>query len=525
MSDAAKLAKISTKGGFNLFWGVALSSVISAVGIMIVAGILEEGEYGLVTIAITAPTLISLIRDLGVDQATIKYTAQYNHQNQPEKIKNLLTAGILFEIFMGLLLSLFSYLISGFIASQIFDRPEIVLLIQIASFIIIGDALFKISNSAFIGYEKMQYHALILIAQSLFKTILMIVLVLSDFGVLGAVVGQTVAYIMVGIFGITLLFFNIFRKLEINTIKHEIISNLKRMFSYGLPLSGAAILFGFMTQFYTFLIAIYLSDQIVGNYTLAINFAVLVGFFVQPVSIIMFPAFSKIDGQKDPKTLQNVFRFSVKYASLLIVPAAFMVMALSQPAVATLFPGKYEFTPLFLSLYLIQYLFTAFGTLISDNLIKGQGRTDLNLKLTLLNTLLGIILGLTLIPLYGVIGLIASILFSAIPSAIISLWWIKKHYEATINYQSSIKILLASSVSAIFTYAIVLFVPVSSWIILILGASIFFVTYLVAAPLIGAINKDDTENLKEMLRALGPLARILNIHLNLIEKLTEIFQK
>jgi len=91
LSNAAKLAKISTKGGFNLFWGVALSSIISAVGIMIVAGILEEGEYGLVTIALTAPTLIALIRDLGVDQATIKYTAQYNHQNKPDKIKKILT--------------------------------------------------------------------------------------------------------------------------------------------------------------------------------------------------------------------------------------------------------------------------------------------------------------------------------------------------------------------------------------------------------------------------------------------------
>ena len=520
MSNAAKLAKISTKGGFNLFWGVALSSVISAVGIMIVAGILEEGEYGLVTIALTAPTLIALIRDLGVDQATIKYTAQYNHQDKPEKIRNLLSAGITFEILLGLVLSLFSYLISGFIASQIFNRPEIILLIQIASFTIIGDALFKISISAFIGFEKMQYYSLILIAQSLFKTILMIVLVLSDFGVLGAVVGQTVAFIMVGLFGIFLLYFNIFRKLKINDIKREIISNLKSMFSYGLPLSGAVILGGFMAQFYTFLIAIYLSDQVVGNYTLALNFAVLVGFFVQPVATIMFPAFSKIDGQKDSKTLQNVFRFSVKYASLLIIPATFMVIALSQPAVSTLFPGKYELTPLFLSLYLIQFLYTAFGLFVSENLIKGQGRTDLNLKLSLLNTVLGVILSLTLIPFYGVVGLIVTILFSMLPSIIISLWWIKKQYNATINYQSSVKIILASSLSAIFSYVVVLFLDVAIWIILVLGAVIFLFTYLITAPLIGAINREDTENLKEMLKALGPLAPFFNILLNIIEKFT-----
>ena len=197
-----------------------------------------------------------------------------------------------------------------------------------------------------------------------------------------------------------------------------------------------------------------------------------------------------------------------------------MVIALSQPAVSTLFPGKYELTPLFLSLYLIQFLYTAFGLFVSENLIKGQGRTDLNLKLSLLNTVLGVILSLTLIPFYGVVGLIVTILFSMLPSIIISLWWIKKHYNATINYQSSVKIILASSLSAIFSYVVVLFLDVAIWIILVLGAVIFLFTYLITAPLIGAINREDTENLKEMLKALGPLAPFFNILLNIIEKFT-----
>ena len=90
MSNAVKLAKTSTKSGFNLFWGTAFSSIISAIGVMIVAGILEEGQYGLIGIALTAPQLIQLIRDFGVDQATIKYIAQYKHENKPTKIKNII---------------------------------------------------------------------------------------------------------------------------------------------------------------------------------------------------------------------------------------------------------------------------------------------------------------------------------------------------------------------------------------------------------------------------------------------------
>lgn len=525
VSDAIKLAKTSTKGGFNLFWGVAVSSLISSLGVMIVAGILEEAEYGLFAIALTAPNLIQIVRDLGVDQATIRYVARYNHESKPAKIKNILTAGLTFEFLLGLTLSAVSFLLSGFIASELFNQPEITPFIQIASFTIFGSALFKIADSTFIGYEKMQYHSTTLVIQSSLKTILMITLVISNFGVYGAILGHTIAILVTGISGLTILYFKFYKKLNNKNNKKEIKQTLKQMFKYGLPLSGTAILNGFTTQFYAFLIAIYLSNQIVGNYNLATNFAVLVAFFVTPVTTLLFPAFSKLDAKKDPKTVQNVFQYSVKYASLLIVPTTLMVVSLSTPAVATLFPGKYEFTPLYLSLYVLLYLYTSIGYLSSGNLIKSQGRTDINLKLAILTTTLGIFLGISLIPAFEAVGIIAANLISVLPTLIIYLWWIKKHYNATIDWKSSTKILAASTLSATVTYTFVAITNLPNWITLILGASLYLTTYIIFSPLIGAINQNDTKNLKEMLKALGPITIILTIPINLIEHLTKKTQK
>ncbi len=387
MSDAIKLAKTSTKGGFNLFWGVAVSSIISALGVMIVAGILEESQYGLVGITLTVPNLLIIIRDMGVDQATIKYTAQYNYQNKQTQIKNIIKISITFEFILGTILSIITYFLAGLIA-QLFNRPEITPFIQIASLTIFGDALFKTANSTFVGIEKMQYQSITLILQSSLKAIISIILVISNFGVYGAIIGHTIGFTIAGIFAIILMYTQIFKKLKNSENKTSFLKTIKRMLRYGLPESGALIMTGFLIQFYAFLIAFYLSDQIIGNYNLALNFSVIVAFFVQPIQTLLFPAFSKIDAKKDPKTLRNVFRFSVKYSSLLVLPATFMVMALSQPAVAALFPGKYEQTPLYLSLYIIIFLYTAFGRLSSGNLIKSQGRTDINLKLGTLTTII-----------------------------------------------------------------------------------------------------------------------------------------
>ena len=147
----------------------------------------------------------------------------------------------------------------------------------------------------------MQYHSITLVFQSTLKTILMIALVLSNFGVYGAILGHTIAFLISGIVGITLLYFKIYKKLNNKNNKHEIKKTLKNMFKYGLPISGSIILNGFMAQFYAFLIAIYLSDQIVGNYNLALNFAVLVGFFDNTSSNHNVSSLLKNRRQKRPK--------------------------------------------------------------------------------------------------------------------------------------------------------------------------------------------------------------------------------
>jgi len=525
VSKAINLARTSARGGFNLFWGVAASSLISALGVIFVARILSPSEYGLFAIALIAPNIIQIVRDLGIDQATIKYTAQYNQENRPDNIKNVLASAITFELLLGSALSIVSYLLSGFLATNIFNRPELTPLIQMASFTIFGHALLKAAQAAFTGYEKMEYHSTTLIIQSALKAGLMILLVILGLGAYGAVIGHTTAYLIAGLTSILLLYITVYKKLRKENRKLEIFVTIKNLLRYGLPISGSIILNGFLTQFYSFLIAIYLSDLIVGNYQAAINFSVIVTFFVTPVTTTLFPVFSKVSPEKEPETLRSVFRSSVKYASLLVIPATFMLMALSKPAVYTLFGTKYEYTPLYLALYIIFYLYTAFGHLSAGNVLKGQGKTQLHFKITLIKSLVGVILSLTLIPMFGIFGFLAAHLAAELPSLTIMLWWIKKHYNVTIDWSSSIKILLSAATAAAITYAVTYVLNLANWITLIIGAAIFLTAYLVTAPLMGAINHTDIKNLKEMLRVLGPIVPLLDMPLNIIEKLIATFQK
>ena len=117
------------------------------------------------------------------------------------------------------------------------------------------------------------------------------------------------------------------------------------MLTYCLPLSFATIITALLPQFYAFMLPIhYVTDNVtIGNYGVAMNFVVLISFFIMPITTTMFPAFSKLDPEKDRDSLGNVFRFSVKYGALLLLPVIAIVMSLSEPAVATLFGNAYEY--------------------------------------------------------------------------------------------------------------------------------------------------------------------------------------
>ena len=101
MSKSLGLAKVSARGGFNVLWGLTISSIISAVGVMVVAGILPEEEFGLVSIVLIGPNIITTIRDLGLDRATIKYTTQYKTENNITKLKSIKVSGTLAELVLG----------------------------------------------------------------------------------------------------------------------------------------------------------------------------------------------------------------------------------------------------------------------------------------------------------------------------------------------------------------------------------------------------------------------------------------
>lgn len=108
MEKALEMGKISATGSFQLFIGKTTSTIIMAIGTIILARLMLPEEYGLYTVALIPPLMINLFQDWGISPAMTKYIAHYKATNKDENIHNIIAAGLIFKVTTGLALSSFN---------------------------------------------------------------------------------------------------------------------------------------------------------------------------------------------------------------------------------------------------------------------------------------------------------------------------------------------------------------------------------------------------------------------------------
>ena len=512
------MGKASAIGSFQLFIGKVLSTLILAIASIILAMFISETDYGLYAIALIPSSTFLLFQSLGMNSALIKYCTHYRATNQLQNLRQMIVTGLTFEIVIGLTLTAISLLTANFIASSIFDQPDSVFLIALASLVILSTSLLSPAQSIFVGFERMDLNGFTMVCQAV-TYFLAPLLVFLGYGALGAVIGYTFSIIATGIIAIILLYFVIFRKLDSDkNSNYRLSQSLKPLLQYGFPIAIGIILAGILTQFYNFMMGAFCDLALIGNYKIATNFAISLGFFTIPISTVLFPAFSKLDPKNEPPLLKMVFASSVKYTALLLIPATLALMVLSQPIISTIYADKWSYAPSFLTLYVTSNLFSIFGNLSLGNLLNGLGETKTWMKLNILTLCIGVPLAFILIPALEIVGVILCIVVAGVPSMFIGLHWIWKRYGTKADFNSSAKIFLASAIAAITTYLFLAVFNAAAWLTLTGGIIIFLVTYLITAPLIGAISQTDINNLRSMFAGLGVISKLLEVPLTLMEK-------
>jgi O-antigen/teichoic acid export membrane protein len=520
MDKALKMGQTSAAGGLQVFLGKTLSTIILAVGTIILGMLILESDYGLYAVALIPATTILLFQDWGVGYALTRRCAQCRAENKETDLRRIILAGITFETATGIVLTVVSLLIAPFIATVVFNKPDSTFLISLVSVTILSSAIANAPTNVFVGFEQMKLGSITLICGAAVQSLLGPLLVFLGYGALGAVVGSVTGSVVSATISVCFMYFFIFRKLPPAKVsRHDLWVTLKPLLRYGVPIALGAVFAGLLTQFIAFMMASYCSTAVIGNYKIAYNFSVLLTFFSIPITTVLFPAFSKIDPKKERALLKTVFASATKYTALVIVPATMALIALADALIQTLYAGKWSEAPLFLILLIFGNLFSVLGVIGLQSLLTALAETKLFFITNLISLVNGVVAGFILAPILGMTGLLIAAFIAGLPSLFLTLYVIWKRYEIAINLKDAVRILFASAIAFVVTCGLLNILVLSPVMQLVLGACVFLCTYIVAVPVVGVLNSADIANLRIMFSGIPSISKLLDIPLSLMDRI------
>jgi O-antigen/teichoic acid export membrane protein len=492
------MAEKAARGTFFLFAGNALSTVILAVGSIVIARLLGPSNYGLYTLAMLMPLLFVSLADAGMNSALIRIPARLRSEGDLAASNKAIRLCFLFKLALGVAAFLICYFGADSIAIILLNRPGLVPYLQFAGVLIIFQAIFDAASNAFIGLDLMQYSAGMQILFSVLKSVLSLVLILLGFGIVGAIAGFVLGFLVAGVVGAVIIFMKYARTTGTAILQHAV--KLSALLDYSLPLYVAMIFTVFLTQYQNLVLAHFASDVQIGNFNAAWNFNMLLSSLIYPISTAIFPMFSKMNPEKEKSDLARGFVLAVKYASLILIPASILVMVFSQDLVSLTYGKGYILAPQYLTVVSAVYLLTGLGSYVVGSFLTGVAATRTVLKINALTLAVYLPLGLALTSLWGPYGLLIAYILSNTASTLYSVHKVSVSFGACPDLGASARIFLASLIAAIPSAALVqLSGAGTSLVNLIAGSGLYLFAFLTIAPILGAVTPQDISNLETIL--------------------------
>ncbi|MCX5658018.1 MAG: oligosaccharide flippase family protein [Candidatus Omnitrophica bacterium] len=513
--DLSSVVKGSARGSLFLMAGQVVGTVVSAVTVILVARMLGSELYGRIAIAMIPVSLALLLQNLGVSTALMRFSSRFRREGRTAELRMLVSTGLIFSASVALLLSAVLFIFAGPVSAVWLRRPDLESLVRVASLQILGQALLTSIQAVLIGFELMSFHAASQVAWSILRGLIVFPLILVGFGAYGPVVAVAVSSLLVGLACVLLFFRRV--KFSVEAGSAGFSGSLRLILSFGLPLYVGSLVSGGLSQVYGTLMATSVSTELIGNYSAATNFTVLVGFFTMPISLTLFPLFSKMD-RFDPG-LEALFQNAVKYTNMVVTPIAACLILVSAPMTGIIYGDGYPYASLYLSLLLILYLFEGLGGTSLGNLILGLGETRVIFNANVIQLLVGVPLSLVLVPRFQIVGLIASMIIAPLVSLLYLLIWLGKSTGFMIKLGDSARVYLCTLAAFMISYLMLSLLHLDGWVALLSCGSLFFSAYVVALPLSGALDRSGTRQLSELVGATGPLAPVLRVVLSLMDRL------
>ena len=390
---AESLTHKTVRGTFWSFAERFTAQGVNFLVLVIIARLLSPKEFGLIGMLAVFLAVAQSLIDSGFSQALIR------KQNRTEKDKNTV---FYFNIFVSVVLYLFLYLISPWVASfydesQLSDVMKVIcLVIVIDSFAVVQRANYTIE----IDFKTQTKSALI---SAIISGSIGIYMAYHGYGV-WALVYQQMSNSLINV--IVLWVYSDWCPKFLYSWK-----SFRELFCFGSKLMVSGLLDTLYRNVYQLVIGKAFSAESLGFYTNAHKFSDFPSSsFTAIIQRVTYPVLCTI--QDEDKRLAQAYRKFLRISAFLIFPLMCGLAAVSNPIVDLLLGEKWHYVAVLMIPICFQMMWYPIHS-INLNLLQVKGRSDLFLRLEIIKKILGVIILFLSLP-FGLLVMCYTSIFSSL---------------------------------------------------------------------------------------------------------------
>ncbi|MCA9872154.1 MAG: lipopolysaccharide biosynthesis protein [Anaerolineales bacterium] len=365
--DNQNLVKATLHGTFWLYAATYSGKILVFISTVILARLLQQTDFGLAGYALIVISFLEVLSDLGIGSAVIYYRDD----------QKVLDTAFWLNLATGFALFALTWFVAPY-AAVFFNDPRITAMTRFLGLSFPLTAVGNIHSALLRKNLTFKRKFVPDITKSFGKGVLSVVLALAGLGawslVIAQVFGTAVSVIALWWVSPWRPGFQFDREMA------------RPLLGYGTNIVAVNGLGTFINQVDYLVVGRVLGAAALGVYTLAFRIPeLLVKEFCANAGQVIFPAYAKI--REDRAALSQGFLITMRYMSLITVPVALGLAAVSQPLVITFFTEKWAAAIPVLSAISIYTLIRSITFNIGD-VYKAQGRPDILTRLSLVKAVM-----------------------------------------------------------------------------------------------------------------------------------------
>ncbi len=391
---------------------------------------LSTEEFGILGLVVTASLIFVTFISAGLTGATTKFIAEKNGEQSAADVDRKVTKLLLFgSIICGVL-----FFFGAEFLAQLVGNSKLVRPFQIAAFLIFTQCFYSQRISILNAFKDFDRQAWALVSLAFSKVLISVVLVVSGFGLIGAIAGQVIA---------PLVGFLVAGKKQL--LDKSKVSQ-RDLLNYAWPYALTAGLLLVFQSIDIFLVQALVQNEVTtGLYVASNSLARAIVVMLSTVAVGIFPSISSLTSSKSTKTnqyLQTVFLLVLAIG----VPLCLFIYGGANNLLAIFYSEKYIGAAPFLELLAISSLFMSL-VFIAIVVFNAAGETKKALRIMTLVVLLQIVLTFSLVRQFDAIGGAYAALVTGIISALFVVYLLSHKFGSMFRLKSLGKLLISGIVS------------------------------------------------------------------------------